>query len=336
MNSDADLAKIAALPYPWEKLDGKTLLISGATGFLGSALIKTIELRNRLFGNDIRVTGISRRPPDGHGCVRFIQADLSVAGEIDTEADYVLHLASNTHPEQYASDPVGTIKTNVYGADNLLQLAVRRKSERFLLASSVEIYGDCPPCPVDEKYCGYIDCNTARAGYNESKRLAESLARSYESRYGTEVVTVRLARCFGPDFTKRDTKVMAQFLRDAAAGRDITLRSEGKQRFSYCYYADAVSGIIAVLLAGKSGEAYNVADDDEGMNLKQFAEYIAGLAGVKTRTEIAPQKGTSAAVNALLDCGKLKKLGWKPQFTVREALENTYEILKSNGVREEK
>ena len=141
---------------------------------------------------------------------------------------------------------------------------------------------------------------------------------------------------FGPDFTKRDTKVMAQFLRDAAAGRDITLRSEGKQRFSYCYYADAVSGIIAVLLAGKSGEAYNVADDDEGMNLKQFAEYIAGLAGVKTRTEIAPQKGTSAAVNALLDCGKLKKLGWKPQFTVREALENTYEILKSNGVREEK
>ena len=155
MNADADLAKIAALPYPWEKLDGKTLLISGATGFLGSALIKTIELRNRLFGNDIRVTGISRRPPDGHGCVRFIQADLSVAGEIDTEADYVLHLASNTHPEQYASDPVGTIKTNVYGADNLLQLAVRRKSERFLLASSVEIYGDCPPCPVDEKYCGY-------------------------------------------------------------------------------------------------------------------------------------------------------------------------------------
>ncbi len=338
-----DLKKVAALPYRWDKLAGSRIAISGGTGFLGSALIGVFNIRNALYNDDIRVVSLSRSgkkrddgaPNDYKSCAQYIAADVTHPVRIDGKVDYVIHLASNTHPAQYALDPVGTITGNVLGADNLLRLAAEKQAKRFLLASSVEIYGSCPPRPVDESYCGYIDCNTARAGYNEAKRLSESLARSYESQYGVDVAIVRLARCFGPDFTKKDTKVMAQFLRCAAAGQDIVLKSQGTQRYSYCYYADAVSGMIAVLTDGKSGEAYNVADDDEGFSLRDFAEYIALIAGCGVREEFSHQPGSSAAVNALLDCGKIKQLGFRPLFTLRQALKKTYEILvKHNDDRE--
>ena len=128
---------------------------------------------------------------------------------------------------------------------------------------------------------------------------------------------------------------MAQFLRCAAEGQDIVLKSQGTQRYSYCYYADAVSGMIAVLTDGKSGEAYNVADDDEGFSLRDFAEYIALIAGCGVREEFSHQPGSSTAVNALLDCGKIKQLGFRPLFTLRQALKKTYEILvKHNDDRE--
>lgn len=326
-----DLLKVASLPYDYDRLKGKTVLISGGTGFLGGAVIDVFRLRNRFFGDGIKVISLSRHARENEADVTYIAADVCRLPEIPGKIDFVMHLASNTHPAQYAADPVGTITTNVFGTDNLLSLTVKKKAERFLMASSVEIYGECPDCAVDETFCGYINCNTVRAGYNESKRLSESLAQSYKKQYGTDVVTVRLARCFGPDLSKKDTKVMAQFIDNAVKGEDIVLKSAGKQRFSYCYYADAVSGIIKVLLSGESGEAYNVAADDDGMNLKDIAEFTASLAGRKTVFDFAPTEGASTATYALMNCSKLRGIGWEPLFSVKEGIERTYAILKNIG-----
>lgn len=319
-----DAAAVAGLPYDWAKLRGKTLLISGGTGFIGSYLTEVLRWRNRTFGDGIRVISLSRRGGPSDETVTCWQADVTGPFPDPGPVDYVLHLASNTHPRQYGADPVGTILTNVLGCDRLLKLAAEKRA-RFLLASSVEIYGEDSREPMGETDCGYLDCNQPRAGYNEAKRTCEALCQAYGKQYGVDFVTVRLARVFGPD-RKRDTKAMAQFLEMALAGENVILKSKGTQRFSYCYVADCVSGILKVLLDGERGQAYNLSEEDEGLTLGDYAEKIANLAGKKVVYEIQPDEGASKAAYALLDTRKLKGLGWKPLYSVSQGLERTYQI----------
>ncbi|MQN02168.1 MAG: NAD-dependent epimerase/dehydratase family protein [Lachnospiraceae bacterium] len=322
-----DVKTIAELPYDWDKLNGKTLLISGGTGFVGTFISDVIRYRNKHFGSNTKIVSLSRHGGESDDTVTKLAADITNPILYDGKVDFILHLASNTHPAQYAKDPVGTITTNIIGCDNLLKLAVEKKIERFLLASSVEIYGQGTEAPMDEKYCGYIDCNNARAGYNEAKRTCEALCRSYESQYGVNVVIARLARTVGADH-KKDTKAMAQFMDKAVAGEDIILKSKGNQRFSYSYIADTASGVLKVLLDGASGEAYNVSDEDEGMTLGDYAGFMARLAGKKVVFDIEENASVSKASYALLSIDKIKKLGWKPMYSVSDGLKRTYQIYK--------
>ncbi|MCH5155403.1 MAG: NAD-dependent epimerase/dehydratase family protein [Clostridiales bacterium] len=326
-----DIQRIATLDYEWNKLKGKTVLISGGTGFIGQFLIDVFKYRNKHFDNKIKVISLSRRGGKSESDVVYVSADVCKPIAVAEKVDYILHLASNTHPKQYAADPVGTITTNIFGTYNLLTLAAEKKVERFLLASSVEIYGDGSDKPMTEDYCGYIDCNTARAGYNEAKRLSESLCQSFISQYGVDCVIARLARCFGAD-RKADSKAMAQFMNCALNGENIVLKSKGEQRYSYCYVADAASGLIKILLSGEKGNAYNISADDENMTLGGYAELIAGFAGTKVVFDLsgANNQGVSKSVRALIDTGKLKSLGWLPQYTVSDALKKTYKILTVN------
>lgn len=323
-----DVRKVADLGYSWDKLKGKTLLISGGTGFIGRFIIEVIKYRNARYFDGIKVLSLSRNPLKDCGGVSYLSHDVTQPVRIDGEVDYILHLASNTHPGQYATDPVGTITANVLGCYNLLGLAVEKRIKRFLLASSVEIYGEGAGREMDESFCGYIDCNTPRAGYNEAKRVSESLCQSFRVQYGLDFVTARIARCFGAD-RKADTKAIAQFMRNAVEGRDIVLKSDGKQRYSFCYVADAASGILKILLDGKSGEAYNVSGDDEGKTLGDYARLIAGFAErrVVFDTDGSENIGASKATYAIVDCTKLKNTGWKPLYKPSRAMERTYRIL---------
>ena len=326
-----DVKRVGELPYAWDKLTGKRILLSGGTGFIGSFLCDVFRYRNQKYGQKIKIVSLSRRNREGDETVTYLSHDVCLPVAVEGKIDYVLHLASNTHPAQYKSDPVGTIMGNVFGAYNLLTLAKEKNAERFLLASSCEIYGEGKEEPMEETYSGYIDCNTARAGYNEAKRVSESLCRSFEQQYGVASCTCRLARVFGADKTKKDTKAMAQFMDNALRGEDIVLKSKGLQKYSYIYVADAVSGILKVLLDGKSGEAYNIAADYDGLTLGQYAEFIAGLAGKKVVYEITDDASVSKAQNALLDNGKIKALGFVPVYSVCEGLERTYRIYKEQG-----
>lgn len=314
----------------WEKLKGKTLLISGGTGFLGSRLIDAVSARNSVFGDNIRVINLSRHSLEDSEYARYIACDVTNPIPKDIKADYFLHLASNTHPAQYAADPVGTILTNVTGCYNMLQAACGCRAKRFLLASSVEVYGESGKRFLSEEYCGKIDFNDLRSGYNLSKRTAESLCKSFGVQYGTDCVTVRLARCFGAD-EKKDTKAIAQFIDCGLRGEDVLVKSNGRQRYSFCYVADAVRGILIALTRGESGEAYNVSAEDEGKTLGDYARYIASLfgVGVKFAPDSKDNIGASKATYALLDCTKIKSLGFKPEYSVSEGLKRTAEILKN-------
>ncbi len=183
--------RVASLPYDWSRFNNKVLLISGGTGFIGSFLIKVLRYRVDYFGNKIKVVSLSRRGGVSDDYLENLATDVCNPIGYAGPVDFILHLASNTHPKQYAEDPIGTILTNIDGCNNLLKLASEKKA-RFLLASSVEIYGQGTEKPMDEHYCGYIDCNQARAGYNEAKRTCEALTQSYRQRFGIDAVIVSL------------------------------------------------------------------------------------------------------------------------------------------------
>lgn len=339
-----DVRAVAELDLPWEKLQDRSIMLSGATGLLGSFLIDVILEKNVEEGLNCTVYALGRNEQKAKERFSkfaddlrlvFIPYDVKqpfVRDDLGT-VDYVLHLASNTHPMQYSTDPIGTITTNIIGVQNMLDFAVEHKVTRFAFASSNEIYGENRGDVefFDENYCGYINSNTMRAGYPESKRCGEALCQAYKAQKGLDVVILRFTRSYGPTMLMSDTKAISQFIKKGIAGEDIVLKSAGTQYYSYQYMADSVSGLLTILLKGENGEAYNIAEEHSDIMLKDLAAVIAGMNGKEVVFEIpdaVEAAGYSTATKARLDGHKLEKLGWKPKYDIKSGMERTISILK--------
>lgn len=329
-------------PIDWEKLSDKTILISGATGMIGTCLIDALMLRNEIKKSDIHVIAMSRnesRAKERLGKYwnrtqfEYISCDINGTIPECGRIDYVIHAASNTHPLQYSEDPVGTIASNIIGTKNLLDYAVSHGAKHFCFVSSVEVYGENrgDTEKFDESYLGWIDCNTLRAGYPESKRVGETLCNAYNKTYGLEFSIPRLSRVYGPTMLLSDTKAISQFIKKAAAGEDIVLKSEGNQKYSYTFVTDAAAGILYTILQGEKGQAYNVADEESDITLKDLAQTLARIANTKVIFELPDEKerrGYSTATKAMLNADKLKKLGWNAQVHLIEGLKCTVEEIR--------
>jgi len=329
----------------WDILRDCAILISGATGMIGSCLIDAIMLRNREEGLNCKVSALSRNGEkarsrfagwSGSSFLQVLEGDVNqdISHLLPNNVDYVLHLASNTHPVAYASDPIGTILTNIVGTRNMLEAASLRGARRFLFASSNEIYGENRGDKelFDESYLGYIDCNSLRAGYPESKRCGEALCQAFLKQRGLDIVIARLTRSFGPSLLPSDTKAMSQFLRNGASKEDIVLKSKGDQLYSYTYAADAVTGLLTVLLKGECGQAYNVAEESFDIPLKEIAGIIAEEAGTKVVFDLpdaVEAAGFSKATKARLDGSKLRALGWKAHYSLKQGIGRTLECLRN-------
>lgn len=335
----------AGFPH-WDKLNGKVILISGATGMIGSLLVDTVMLRNRELsaGERCSVIAIGRNRITAEerfglwfdaGEFQFIEQNISeeIRGDIGTP-DYIIHAASTTHPRAYSTEPVNTILANVLGTRNLLDLAVRKKGSRFLLLSSVEIYGENRGDVeyFKENYCGYIDCNTLRAGYPEGKRVSEAMCQAYIQERGADAVVIRLPRTYGPTMRMTDSKAIAQFIQKGIIGEDIVLKSEGNQLYSYLHAADAVQAMLWVLLCGKTGEAYNAGDQASDITLRDLAEIVAKHVGTNVVFDLPDEterRGYSVATKALLDASKLKDLGWAAEYDIQSGICETVDILQA-------
>lgn len=338
-----ELEQVAALSLDWSALQDRSILISGATGMIGSFLVDLLAFKNLQDGLNCTIYAIGRNTEKARArfpvfwnqdWFRFLSCDINAGIPLEAESvDYVLHAASNTHPVAYATDPIGTVTTNIIGTYNLLEYAASHQTKRFILTSTVEIYGENrgDQAYFTEDYCGYIDCNTLRAGYPESKRAGEALCQAFIKQKGLDVVIPRLSRVYGPTMLMSDTKALSQFIKNSLAGEDIVLKSAGTQFFSYTYVADAVTGILFCLMEGACGEAYNIADSASDITLKDLAQVIATQAGTKVVFQIpdaVESAGFSKATRAVMDSNKLRSLGWTPQWDIQSGIRSTIQILK--------
>lgn len=343
-----DVRYVSELNLPWEKLKNKSIFISGARGLIGSFLIDVLMLKNES-GLNCKIYAIGRNSEKAKerfkkywknnnflyflGDINTAEQDLLEKDEIKS-VDYVLHLASNTHPVAYATEPIDTILTNIVGTNNMLRYAEQYNAERFVLASSNEIYGENrgDTEKFSETYCGYINCNTLRAGYPESKRCAEALCQAYNREKNTNVVIARFTRSYGPTLLDSDSKAMSQFIHKAVSGEDIVLKSKGTQYYSYTYVSDAVSGLLTVMLCGENGEAYNISDEKSDVMLKDLASIIAKSVNKNVIFDFPDEiesSGFSKATKVRLDSTKLQKLGWKARYDIDAGVNRTIKILKN-------
>ena len=335
-----DIEKIINM-QGFDALHDKSFLITGATGLIGVLLIDALMEANTS-GADITVYAIGRSKANAQERLgeyytdehfHFIEQDVRLPLPESVQIDYIIPLASNTHPLAYSQYPVETIEINIKGAEYALQKAIECDAI-VLYPSTVEVYGNARGEDVfTEDYTGQLSLSTARACYTESKRVSEAMCQSYIAEKGAKVKIVRLSRIFGPTMLMSDTKASSQFIIKALQGENIVLKSKGEQFFSYTYVSDAVSAIFYVLIHGENGVAYNISNEKCNVRLKEFAKMCAEWAEKQVVFDLpseVEQKGFSVAMKAVLDNSRLKSIGWKPRYNISDALNRTLRVLSNN------
>lgn len=318
-----------------DSLHGKRFLITGATGMVGVMLIDAL-----MAVGDVEVYAVGRSKAKAqerlgehfdNGHFHFIEQDVCQPFASGLEVDYIIPAASNTHPLAYSQYPIETIMINVKGAEHALELA-SRSGAMVVYPSTNEVYGNAVGDEdFDEDYNGRLNLSNARACYNESKRTSEAMCLSYMAERGVKVKIARLCRIFGPTMLPSDTKASSQFIQKAIAGEDIILKSEGNQYFSYTYVADAVSGLLTVLLHGKMGVAYNVSSEKTDIHLRDFARICAEYNGKEVVFDLPSEierKGYSVATKAILNNKRIKGIGYIPKYEIRDAIYRTIKMLR--------
>lgn len=329
------------------RLDGKTALITGATGMVGQAVTRTCIAIARQLRGSARVIAQVRslqkaemlyRPELDRGELQLVIGDVADRAILEAAAaDYVVHAASPAAPSAFRDDPVGVIRANVDGTLAALECA-RRGRGRLTLVSTMEIYGaaertDGTDVWLREDDMGILDPLDLRSAYPESKRVAENACVAYCAQHGVGSDVVRLSHTYGPGMAWDDGRVQAQFVRQALAGESIVLRSDGSLQRTYTYIADAASAIMRIMLTGLGStdvRVFNVANGGSRTTIRGLAEQVLLAAGrsrndvvIDRPADIADQMWSRAPGSVYLDSSRLHDLGWRPKHDLASGLERT-------------
>lgn len=261
-------------------LEGKTILITGGSGFLGRYLVGTLLYCNKsvfkkpcfIISVDNYITS-DKEIGEKEKNLRRINSDVSKPLHIKQRIDYIIHAAGIASPIYYRRYPLETIDVAVEGTRNLLELMRKKKAASMLFFSTSEIYGDPPASeiPTKETYRGNVSSIGPRACYDESKRLGEALCMSYFELYKTPVKIVRPFNIYGPGMRPNDYRVVPTFVWNALKGRQLPMHSKGQQTRAFCYIADAIVGFFKILLSSENGEVFNVGNDKTEVTVKELA-----------------------------------------------------------------
>lgn len=333
---EEDINYILNSTLSWELFRDKTVLVSGASGCLAGYLVETLlELDER--GFNVKTLALVRNGEKARARFKkhltnknlvFIVQDVTLPIHYKGKIDFIIHAASQASPKFYQTDPVGTLTANTLGTYNLLQLAVEKKLISFLFFSSGEVYGQVNRDKTGESDYGYLDPLDVRSCYAESKRLGETMCVSFLAQYKVPVKIVRPFHTFGPGISLEDGRVFADFIKNIVNNEDIIMKSDGLAERTFCYLADAAAAFFLVLLEGKSGEAYNVGRE-EPISIINLAKLMVSLfpkKGLKviTAKRLASDRYVESRFQHIApDISKIKKLGWQPKHSVKEAFKRT-------------
>lgn len=344
-----DMEDIFSRNIDWNQLDGKTILLTGAYGMLASYIVYFAEYLHSIKMIDVSLIVVVRNPQKfrtrfpticKQGFIQVINSDLNERIDIEGDVNYIIHAASLASPQYYSECPVDVTMPNVVGTINLLKLAVEKKTEGFLLFSSIDVYGSVEKEGLfDEKTIGVLDTLDIHNCYGESKRMAETMCKAYQIQYGVPVKIARIAHTYAPTMDiENDPRVFASFVKNIVENKDIEMKSDGSGRRTFCYITDAVAGYFAILLKGISGEAYNVCNTSQYLSVLELAECLVNILPEKKLKVVRKQRDKSEhyTENSLLlgktsipDNSKLKELGWEPTVDVKDGFRRVISYLES-------
>lgn len=300
--------------------DGKTILVTGATGLIGKLCVKSLlnsgyntqvialvrdeEKAKNIFGESKRLT--------------YLVQDINQRINTTRRVDYIIHAASTTSSKDFVEKPVETIYTAINGSRNILEFAKNKRLEGMVYLSSLEIYGVNEKENIKEMDYGYIDILNPRSSYSESKKMVETMCISYGTEYGVPVKIARLAQTFGAGVSISDNRVFAQFAKAIINKENIVLHTKGETKRNYCYTTDAVRGIFTILTKGENNNAYNVANENSYCSISEMAHL---LENEYTKVEYKideVNRGYNPTVKIALNTEKLNALGWEAKVNLKE------------------
>ena len=334
-----DIEQIAEADFiPWQQLKNSSILITGATGLIGSQVVMALLHANEAKHLGLTVYAAVRNEAKAEkifakasgDALKLVVQDIMQPFDMMEHIDYIIHGASMTGSRDFVDYPVETIKTAISGTENVLELAKKNNIKGMVYLSSLEVYGvvDFSIASVSEDMNGTLDSMSVRSSYSEGKRMVECMCASYAAEYNLPIKVARLCQTFGPGVSYGDNRVFAQFARSIIEGNDIVLKTDGSTERNYCYTKDAITGILTVLLSGNAGEAYNVANKDTLITIRGMAEMLIGLypkSGTSLVFDIAEdvtKLGYNPKVKMNLDTAKLESLGWTATVPLKDMFKN--------------
>lgn len=330
-----------------ERFKNKTFFITGATGLIGSIIVKSLLCLNRKYDLNIKVIAQIRNIKKAEKVFSnlldvdnlfLFESDLKSKLNVKSPVDYIIHTASVTTSKLFVENPVETILTTINGTRYSLELAHEKNVSGYVYISSMEVYGSVlSNTKTTEEELGYIDNLKIRSSYSEGKRIAECLVSSYFSEYGVPTKIARLAQTFGAGISIFENRVFAQFTKSCLKNENIVLHTKGLSFGNYCYTADAVLGIFTILLNGRNAEAYNVVNENTTMMIKDVAKLCSKtLNNGKSQIIFDIPKndltfGYAPDTKLRLSSKKLNALGWQAHFDLPEMFLRLAESFKANN-----
>lgn len=346
-----DIEQIAESRLPLMSLKDSCILITGATGLVGSQLVKALACCNRKHRLNITLLLLVR------SCDKAIQVlgDLSkrddiqlLIGDVTSDPaeylpenkniDYIVHAASVTASKVMITKPVETIEVAISGTKKMLELARIKQVKSFVYISSMEVYGSFEQGKyVSETDMGYIDPLAVRSNYPLCKRLCENMCIAYCNEYHVPVRIARLSQTFGAGVLQGENRVFAQFARSAMKKENIILHTKGRSEGNYCYTRDTVTAIILLMLCGKDNEAYNIANEACHTTIVDMAQMVAEeIAGGTIHVIFdIPETNTfgyASDTHMKLNTAKMQSLGWNPSVGLEEAYKRMMQSMLETGV----
>ena len=331
-----DIQRCISLLKLADQLKGLSFLITGGTGLIGSALIHLLSALDK----DVNIfapvrnaeKALSMFNDDELNKISFFECDLSTYDYCKLDnVDYIIHCAAPTSSKFFVEKPVETAEIIIDVTKSLLSYAVKHKVKGFVYLSSLEVYGTLSDGTkeVAEDVQGYINPMSVRSSYPIAKRAAENLCCLYAKQYGVPAKVARLTQTTGAGISKDDNRVIVQFARLCAKGQDIVLHTNGESARPYCYITDAITAILYILLKGKAGEAYNVANEDTYISAKGMADYLRDNfnPAINVRVELDDNMGYAPITKLKLSSEKLRRLGWSPSMGLREIFYNLIRVI---------